>query len=257
MLSSCSPSSLSLNQTIGVSMLSAIVPAIATACGGYVLARNHDRTEREQWLRQARSVAESQITTLRETYITPLRYWASLLMKRMKELENKHNSGEYGQVGEWLQQVKNHADGTGSIDNFPFWSSYVGVFAITTLYWTCEYLRTAREVRFGSPFNSIDREYDTELQFHLVQVSEAFGGIWDSAQEVIAEATSNRGHPWNYQDLCRLIDSRDRFSVAPLLRPLDYYIHDFGARESKTIHDALEGLVNFVDSRPTPRRLSG
>lgn len=243
----------SLWETVGISMLSAIVPAVATAFGGYFLARNHDRAEREQWFRQARSIDESQITTLRETYITPLRYWASLLTKRMSELETKHKSGQYGEMSEWLQQVKDHADGTRAVDNFPFWSCYVGIFAITTLYWTCEYLRASRDVRFGSPFNSIDREYDGQLQSHLAKVSEALGGIWDSVQEVVAEAASNRDHPWNYQDLCRLIDSRDRFSVAPLLRSLDYYIHDLDVNQCGVIHDALDGLISFVDSRPTPR----
>ena len=150
--------SFSLGETIVISMLSAIVPAVATACGSYVLARNRDWIELQQWLRQARSLTEGQITTLRQTYITPLRYWASLLRKRIQELQAKEKSGTYAEVSSWFQKVKSHADGNERRNDFPFWSAYEGIFAITTLYWTVSYFLAARAVRYGSPFQGNRRK---------------------------------------------------------------------------------------------------
>ena len=246
--------------SLGVSLLVASVPAIAAACGSYFLARRKNQEDRAQFLWQQQNVEDGQIATLRQQYITPLRFWAALLRSRMKELEEKKRN-DYSETKKWFQQVKDHADGTTRISNFPFWSCYEGIFAITTLCWTSEFLQASRELRYRSPFVELDPGYNNTLQTRLNDVREAFlgnWGIWDPSQEVLAELVSNgKDDVWNYQDFCKALDSRDNFKIGPILRPLDYYIAFFRLEDSQKIQSSLQALIEFLDSQRTPERRKG
>jgi hypothetical protein len=242
---------------LGSSLLIACVPAIAAACGSYFLARKKNQQDREQFLWQQQNVEDGQIATLRQQYITPLRFWAALLRSRMKELEAKKR-GDYAETRKWFQQVKDHADGSNRIFDFPFWCCYEGVFAITTLYWTSQFLQASRELRYRSPFVELHPAYNNTLQTRLNDVREAFingWGIWDSSQEVVAELVSNgKADVWNYQDFCKTLDSGDNFKIGPILRPLDYYIQFFTLGDSLNIQSSLQALIDFLDSQRTPER---
>jgi hypothetical protein len=243
---------------IVTSLLIASIPAIAAACGSYLLARKKNREDRDQLLWQQQAAEDGQFAGLRQRYITPLRFWASLLTTRMKELEGKKRS-DYSETSKWFQEVKDHADGSNRIYNFPFWCCYQGIFAITTLYWTGEFLQASREIRYQSPFNELDSLYNDTLQEHLNAVREAFvgnWGIWDSSQEVVGELLANGAdNVWNYQDFCKALDSRDNFKIGPLLRPLDYYIQFFTLEDSQRIQSSLNELIRFLDSQRTPELL--
>jgi hypothetical protein len=92
----------------------------------------------------------------------------------------------------------------------------VGIFSITTVYYTCSYIECARELRFQLPFSEIDPDYSERLDQHLDRVSAALGGregIWDSTQEVLGEVFSRGDGKLNNEELCRILDSRDEFRV--------------------------------------------
>lgn len=236
-----------------LSILSALVPAISIAFAGYILARHKSSAERALWLKQARDLAPDEVTILREAYINPLRYWGFLLMKRVRELGCRLQSGEYDPVRASFQRITDHATGTRAIGDFPFWSAYDGVFAMTTLYWTCKYLWAAREICLGAPFKAVDPPFRNKLQLCLTHVSEAFGGIPGSTLEIIAELPGTESRSWGYEHFCRLVDSGDKFKVVALLRLLDYYIHEVTAEKCREIGAALEELVRFLDSKSAHR----
>jgi hypothetical protein len=256
-LQSVQSHSLSVGETIAVSLLAAIVPAVLAGCASYVVARNKNEADRNQLLMERQSNVEGRFATLRQQYIAPLRYWASLLSFRMSELEHKVTE-DYSEARSWFQEAKNHADGTVRIGYFPDWCCYVGIFAVTTLYWTCQFLRASRELRYHSPFVEVDIGYDRSLQDHLTKVRQAFvgqWGLWDSSQEIVAELISNpQGQTWNYQDFCLALDSRDSFKIGPLLRPFDYFIQFFSLEDSRRIQASLNELIKFLDSQRTPER---
>jgi hypothetical protein len=243
--------------SLGASVVLSVTTALVGAAISFLLAVNQSRSERESLIFQSRNADESNVAGLRQKYITPLRYWATLLQKRLGELEQK-KSNDYRETSSWFQQLKNHADGTSRLPDFATWSSYEGVFAVTTLYWTSEFLQKSREISYGAPFSELAPKYNESLQKYLEAIRDAFigrWGLWDSSQEILAELISNGNNSvWNYQDFCRALDSGDRFKIGPLLRPLDYYISVFGdAKENtKQIGSAFKDLIAFLDSQRTP-----
>jgi hypothetical protein len=119
----------------------------------------------------------------------------------------------------------------------------------------CSYIECARELRFQLPFSELDPDYSERLDEHLDRVSAALGGregIWDSTQEVLGEVFSRGDGKLNNEELCRILDSRDEFRVAPFLRLLDVYIDKLDAATVDRIRAELTGLVGFLSSEPTP-----
>lgn len=237
--------------------LPGVAAALVSGYFAYILFKKKSKEEFKQLVWTKRNTEVGQLASLRQRYITPLRYWALLLDVRMKELEEKHLNN-YQETRKWFQEVKDHATGDGRIANFPFWSCYEGIFSITTVYWTAQFLQASREIRYLSPFNELDSKYDNILQGHLGAIRKAFmgeWGLWDSSQEIVAELVSNgTERTWNYQDFCKALDSRDNFIIGPLLRPLDYYIQYFSLDDSRRIQASLQAFIQFIDSKTTPER---
>jgi hypothetical protein len=250
-----------LSETIGLTLLTGCFPAALGAIASYALARVSFRQEIQrleiQLSLQQRVLDRGQVAGLRLEYINPLNYWAARLERRISEIEVKMTDASYQEVQRWFQQLKDHADGTRTIEGFPSWCCYEGIFAATTLYFTCSYFQAARQISFRSPFSELDPKYSYGLGARLASVSDSFGGvegIWDSAQEVVGERFTAAGGKAEYEAMCRIIDSHDSFKYAPLLRPMDVYIHHLGGASAAAIRKALQDLQRFLASTPTPER---
>ena len=77
------------------------------------------------------------------------------------------DGSHYGQVKDWFQQLKNHADSTDRRGDFPVWCCYEGAFATSTIYYVSSYFYCAESIRMRSPFSELDPGY-----------SEKLGGAW-------------------------------------------------------------------------------
>jgi hypothetical protein len=115
-----------------------------------------------------------------------------------------------------------------------------------------------REIRYSLPFNEIDREYGTQLEQHLVKVSGAFAwgesGIWLPIQDVIGERFTRGEVKIGFEELCKLMDSQDKFKYAPFFRPIDVYINDLNYQRAENIHMALdERVYEFVVGKQPKR----
>jgi hypothetical protein len=115
MLQSTQSHSLSVGESITVSLLAAVVPAVLAGCASYIVARNKNEADRSQLLMERQSHVDVRFATLRQQYIAPLRFWASLLSFRMSELEHKLEV-DGTEMRRWFQEAKNHADGTDRIE---------------------------------------------------------------------------------------------------------------------------------------------
>lgn len=230
-------------------LIAGIVPAIVSGLVAFFVADRRFKTE----LRQQRA---GHIATLRQRYVSPLRYWATRLNVRLGECRDKMgDAADNHEMREWFRTIKDHAAGDQSKPDFWKWCYYVGIFSITTVYYTCSYIECARELRFQLPFSELDPDYSERLDEHLDRVSAALGGregIWDSTQEVLGEVFSRGDGKLNNEELCRILDSRDEFRVAPFLRLLDVYIDKLDAATVDRIRAELTGLVGFLSSERTP-----
>jgi hypothetical protein len=230
-------------------LIAGIVPAIVSGLVAFFVADRRFKTE----LRQQRA---GHIATLRQRYVSPLRYWATRLNVRLGECRDKiGDAADNHEMREWFRTIKDHAAGDKRKPDFWKWCYYVGIFSITTVYYTCSYIECARELRFQLPFSEIDPDYSERLDQHLDRVSAALGGregIWDSTQEVLGEVFSRGDGKLNNEELCRILDSRDEFRVAPFLRLLDVYIDKLDAATVDRIRAELTGLVGFLSSERTP-----
>jgi hypothetical protein len=241
-------------------LIAGIVPAVVSGLAAFFVADRRFKTE----LRQQRA---GSIATLRQRYVSPLRYWATRLDARLGEVRAKMgDDADDRQLRGWFKTIKDHAADDQSKPDFRNWCYYEGIFSITTVYYTCSYIQCARELRFQLPFSELDPDYSERLDDHLDRVSAALGGfegIWDSTQEVLGEVFSGGDGKLNNEELCRILDSRDEFRVAPFLRLLDVYIVELDAAKVDRIRAALTGLVGFLSSERTPEhpadrgRLSG
>jgi hypothetical protein len=243
-------------QTVALPLIAGLLPAAVSGIAAFGLARHNFRSElgKIQW--QLDHQQKGQIATLRQRYINPLRYWASKLSRRLAEIEEKFDRGQYDQVRGWFKTIKDHADGNQRRNDFTVWCYYEGIFAITTLYFTCSYLQCAREISFRLPFSELDPGYSAKLDAQLAQVGDAMkgweNGIWDSAQEVLGERFTRGETKIDNEELCRILDSRDSFKVAPFVRVLDVYIWGLEVADVRRIRAALDELAAFVTSRRTP-----
>lgn len=237
-------------------LIAGLVPAVVSGVVAYTVARLKFTEELQKIRLQVSLQREGLIATLRQRYISPLRFFASTLSRRLGEMEDKLKNASYGQVQGWLQEIKDHADGSRRRSDFPVWCCYEGIFAMTTLYYTCSYFQCAREIRSRAPFSELDVAYGRRLEECLVKISEAFAwgedGFWLPIQDVIGERFTKGEIRTEYEELCRFMDSKDDFRYAPFFRPIDVYIHHFDRDRAERIRAALDELVTFIDSRPTP-----
>jgi hypothetical protein len=252
---------LTLTEGIALALVTGFVPAAIGAAATYVVARLNLKREIQrleiQFVRQQQALEKGQIAGLRQQFINPLNYWARRLSRRLSEIEEKVTSATDPRVPVWMKALKDHMDGNKTLRDFAAWSCYEGIFATTTVYYTCSYFQAARQVRFNSPFSELDPDYARQLDAGLEKVSQALGGeagIWDSAQEVIAERFTTGTQKIDYEAMCRTIDSHDPFRYGPFLRPIDVYIDGIGAARLTAAREALDSLLAFTSSKPTPER---
>jgi hypothetical protein len=194
---------------------------------------------------------KAKITELRQSYLTPLRYYALALSRRLTELEEKLHSAESGTVRGWFKIVKDHVARDKRREDYQAWCYYEGIFSVSTLYYTCSYFYCARSIRFNRPFGESRPSYSEALEVRLAQVTEAFGGdsgIWDTSQEVIGERFARSNSPMTYAEMCSEHEAEESFRRAPFFRPLDFYWTDLDIAKLQEIRTTLDGLVNFLDS---------
>ena len=224
-------------------LIAGIVPAVISGFVTYFVTHLKFKEKIQQIQIQLAHQQAGKIATSRLRYINPLRFFASTLSKRLVEIEDKLKNSSYGQVQKWFQQLKDHADSSRRMNGFPVWCCYEGIFAMTTLYYTCSYFQCAREVRFRSPFSELAPDYAKKLDECLSKVSEAFAwsdeGIWHPSQDVLGERFTKGEAKTEYEEFCRIMDSHDEFKYAPFFRPIDVYIHHLDGNKAKNIRVAL------------------
>lgn len=232
-------------------LLIGILPAVLSGLIAFAAATWRLRGEIEQQ-------RAGDIATLRKRYVNPLRYWATRLSVRLSEIEAKFTDPDKeAEARLWFQQLKDHADGSSIRHDFRGWCYYEGIFAMTTLYYTCSYIQVAREVRFQLPFSELDPGYSKRLDDQLSRVSDALGGedgLWDSSQEVLGEVFTMADRKLSSDDLCRILDSHDPFKVGPFYRMLDVFIDEGRLTVPRIIEirAQLDQLITFLTSERTP-----
>jgi hypothetical protein len=205
---------------------------------------------------QAQEAARERETlaTLRQRFLTPLRYAATVLGRRLVELEAKYGSAEDGRMRDWFKTVKDEATRDRRHGDFLTWAYYEGLFAATTLYYTCSYFHAAQELRSGRPFAASRPVFGEALEARLATVTEAFvwdggsAGIWDPTQEVVGELFQRDGAKLTYAQMCTELTVDDPGRRAPYLRPLDFYWRDLHPAAAARVRAALDELVAFLDS---------
>lgn len=244
---------------VGLSLVAGIVPAVISGVLAFVVARHNFRSELDKLSFQLAHERAAEFASLRQRYINPLRYWAFRLARRLEEVDEKFASGSYDEVRGWFRNAKNHADRTSPMPDFAGWCYYVGIFAMTTLYYTCSYIKSARDIQFRLPFSELDQAYSAGLDQRLGRVSAALGGlegIWDSTQEVVGERFTAGEAKLDNEELCRIMDSGDRFRIAPFVRLLDFYIDKLDRPKAAAIKGALDELIAYLDSERTPEAVT-
>jgi hypothetical protein len=232
---------------------------VAAVSGGIAFrtARANARGElvkiQQQVDAQQAVLEKAKIAELRQGYLTPLRYYAHALSLRLGELEMKFGSPENDTVRGWFKTMKDHVTRDKRHEHYEAWCYYTGVFAVSTLYYTCSYFYCARAVRFCRPFAETRPTYSEALEALLLQVADVFGGhglwgIWDTAQEVIGERFATDNSSMTYAEMCSEHEAEDPFRRVPFFRPLDFYWEELDAARAQGIRATLDELVNFLDS---------
>ena len=246
----------------GVFVFLGVVLGAAFSFAGVLLQARISRAAELEKIKQQAEVQQTalereKIAEMRRRYLIPLRYYALTLSYRLGELEDKFKSSEVEKVRGWLERAKNYVEDSSwdeHIDKYEKWFYYEGIFAESTLYYTCSYFYYAREVRFSRPFDAIRNVYAEELGRLLDGVTKAFWrndtehGLWDTAQEMIGERFGKSGSAMTFVEMLQEHQAAEPFRRAVFLRPLDFYKDehlDVGwAREIKT---SLDKLVRFLD----------
>lgn len=218
-------------------------------------ARGKLKEIQEQVDAQQAVLDRAKITELRQHYLTPLQYYARSLSHRLTQLETMLQSARKDEVRGWFKTVKDQVTRDKVRGDYEAWCYYTGVFAISTLYYTCSYFYCARSIRFNRPFGESMSAYSEKLEAHLVRVSDAFGddeerGIWHTTQEVIGERFANNGLSLTYLEMCREHKADEEFRRALYFRPLDFWWEKVDAAMAREIRAALDDLVNFLGSTP-------
>jgi hypothetical protein len=202
--------------------------------------------------RSAQELAE--VAMLRQRYLAPLRYYATALSSRLAELEVKLRSAEAGRVRGWFKILKDQVARDRLRTDFAMWCYYEGLFAVTTIYYTCSYFQVANEIRSARPFAVSRAEYSRHLEELLDATADKFVwnngevGIWRPSQEVIGELFTRDDHKMTYAQMCEEFVADEASRRAPFLRALDFYWSDLGADDTRGVRDALERLVRFLDT---------
>src|SRR5437879_7027553 len=150
--------------------------------------------------------------------------------------------------------IKDHVTGDLRMPNYGVWCCYEGIFSVTTLYYTCSYFQSARELRVHVPFQATRPSYSEHLDTCLARVTQAFHwdgeekGIWDALQEVIGERFANNGSKMTYGEMCSEHDAAEAFRRAPYYRPLDFFWTQLNLEKARDTKASLDGLVSFLDS---------
>jgi hypothetical protein len=233
-----------------------------TVVGGIItfyLARSNVKADLKKiWTQidaQRRVAGQERIADLRQRYLTPLRYYASTLGKRLAELDTKFQSTDVQRVRGWFKSLKDHVAGDQRRTDFGVWPYYEGIFSVTTLYYTCLYFQCAREVRYSQPFLRDSPNYSEGLNQQLTIVCNSFvwdngnEGIWDALQEVIGERFTVDHTRLSYEGMCGDLDSADPRRRGHYLRPLDFFWCQLTPEKCREIRGALDALIVFLDSR--------
>jgi hypothetical protein len=212
------------------------------------------RKIKEQIEVQEAAQAKAAIADLRQRYLTSLRYYANTLSGRFAELEGKFRSDENPAVRGWFKIIKDEVDRKERRADFITWCYYGGLFAATTLYYTCSYFYWANEIRSSRPFGPIRPHYTEHLEARLARVTEAFvwddgdKGIWSPSQEVIGELFRLDGVKMTYAQMCNELVADEASRRAPYLRPADFYRHHLDVANAAAIRSALDELTSFLDA---------
>ncbi len=241
----------------GVSGLVAYFTARANSRAGLAASRANLEGEirkiSEQIEAQEAARQRGEIAVLRQRYLTPLRYYALALSRRLAELEAKYGSDEDRTVRGWFKTIKDQVARDQRRADFLTWCYYEGLFSVTTLYYTCSYFEGANEVRSGRPFDASRPQYSEQLTARLARVTEAFvwadgqAGIWGPSQEVVGELFRRDGAKMTYAQMCAELDADEPGRRAPYLRPLDFYWSGLQTADAARIRLALDELVAFLD----------
>jgi hypothetical protein len=208
----------------------------------------------EQIEAQEAAEARAAIADLRQRYLPSLRYYADTLSRRFAELEVKFRSDENPTVRGWFKTIKDEVTRDQPRADFVTWCYYEGLFAVTTLYYTCSYFYYANEIRSSRPFGPSRPQYTELLEAHLARVTEAFvwddgkAGIWGPSQEVIGELFRLNGSKMTYTEMCNALTADEASRRAPYLRPLDFYWLDLDAVNTAAVRSSLDDVTAFLDT---------
>lgn len=248
------------NSTVALiaSGLFSLLVAGASGIIAFGTARANARGEldkiQEQIDAQQAVLEKAKIMELRRSYLTPLRYYARALSRRLAGLEIKIQSAENDTVRAWFKIIKDHVTRDKRHEHYEAWCYYEGIFSVSTLYYTCSYFYCARSIRFNRPFGESRPVYSEALETLLVHVTEAFAGrgatgIWDTSQEVIGERFTMNNSSMTYAEMCREHEADESFRRAPFFRPLDFYWRELDIVKTREIRTSLDELINFLDSQ--------
>ena len=201
---------------------------------------------------QQTALEREKITEMRRRYLTPLRYYAHALSFRLGELEVKFKSSAIEEARKEFEIAKNHVERKKKIDDYERRFYYEGIFAESTLYYTCSYFYYAREVRFNRPFDENRNVYAEKLGEFLEGVTGAFWrneerGLWDTSQEMIGERFGKGGSAMAFAEMLQEHQADETFRRAVFLRPLDFYWWVLDAGWTDQIKTSLDKLVEFLD----------
>ena len=240
---------LSLGEQISLTLITGFVPAIIASCSANILARSNSEKAIAQLKYQFDLQHKGQLESFRQKYVSPLGYWAARLLGRLAELNQKMDTGRYDQVKGWFKILKDHTARDQRHADFALWTRYEGIFATTTLYYTCSYFQSVWSIDARSPLSEIDPRYANQLRERMRRVTDAFGGefgLWDSSQIVIGELFSDGEGKTQYAEMCRVLDAGDPFAIGAYLRPIDFFL-DLNKERIEKIMPALGELVKFVN----------
>src|ERR1700722_9223206 len=229
-------------------LFSVLVALISGILAFYLARANFQRDLKKMQAQidaQQRAEERERVAGLRQRHVTPLRYYASTLSRRLTELDAKIRSPEADRVRGWFKRLKDHVAADNRMNDFGFWPYYEGTFSVTTLYYTCLYFQCAREIRYSQPFLRDSPLYSEALNTHLANIGSLFAGeagIWEPLQEVIGERFTVDQARLSYEGMCRELDSEEDHRRGHYLRPLDFYWSHVSPDHCIRVRDALESL---------------
>ena len=175
-------------------------------------------------------------------------------IRKIREQIEAQEAAENPAVRGWFKTIKDEVTRDQRREDFVTWCYYEGLFAVTTLYYTCSYFHLANEIRSSRPFGPSRPLYSELLEARLGRVTDAFvwddgtAGIWGPSQEVIGELFRHNGAKMTYAQMCSELTADDASRRAPFLRPCDFYWYGLDAVNAAAIRSSLDELVAFLDT---------